>query len=143
MMTNSLEKAAGANRVDTIGALVTAIEAEVAGQSGLSGTAVKAAYATVQKVKPNIVHNATDAMLDDFLGALSPLWDSKPAGTGFGAHLAANGEQATEALLAVTDAQTTDAKPVLAKAYGSLRGKAKGYVTAALPRVGDAIERNI
>ena len=82
-------------------------------------------------------------MLDDFLAALAPLWASRPAGTGFGAHLAANADQAAEALLAVTDAQTADAKVALTKAYNALRGKAKGYVTAALPRVGDAIEKNV
>nr|WP_212763333.1 hypothetical protein [Gordonia araii] len=130
------------NRDQVVADLVGVIDAEVADQSGLSGAAVKAAYAAAQKVKPNVVQNATNAMLDDFLGALSPLWASKPDGTGFGAHLAANGDQAAEALLAVTDAEASNAKPALAKAYNSLRGKAKGYVIAALPRVGDAIERN-
>ncbi|MFT4200917.1 DUF6918 family protein [Gordonia sp. (in: high G+C Gram-positive bacteria)] len=141
-MSNSLEKAGGANRAATVDALVNAIDAEVKDQSGLSGTAVKAAYAAVQKAKPNVVTNATNAMLDDFLAALAPLWDAKPAGTGFGAYLASNGDRAAEALLAVTDGQTADAKPALAKAYNSLRGKAKDYVIAALPRVGDAIEQN-
>lgn len=139
----SFDTALGANRQKTVTDLVGVIDAEVAGQSGLTGTAVKAAYAAVQKVKPNVVQNATNAMLDDFLAALAALWASKPAGTGFGAHLAANGDQAAEALLAVTDAQTADAKPALTKAYNSLRGKAKGYVIAALPRVGDAIEQNV
>jgi hypothetical protein len=139
----SFDSALGTNRTQTVGALVEVIDAEVADQSGLSGAAVKAAYAAAQKVKPNVVTNATDAMLDDFLAALAPLWASRPAGTGFGAHLAANADQAAEALLAVTDAQTADAKVALTKAYNALRGKAKGYVTAALPRVGDAIEKNV
>lgn len=139
----AFDSALSTNRAQTVNDLVGVIDAEVAGQSGLSGTAVKAAYAAAQKVKPNVVQNATSAMLDDFLAALTPLWESKPAGTGFGAHLAANGDQAAEALLAVTDAQTADATPALTKAYNALRGKAKGYVVAALPRVGDAIERNV
>jgi len=139
----NFDSALGANRNKTVDDLGSVIDAEVADQSGISGAAVKAAYAAAQKVKPGVVRNATNAMLDDFLTALSPLWDSKPAETGFGAHLAANGDQAAEALLAVTDAQASDAKPALAKAYNSLRGKAKGYVLAALPRVGDAIEQNV
>ncbi|QKT06256.1 hypothetical protein HUN08_02885 [Gordonia sp. X0973] len=142
-MSNSLQSAATTNRDATVASLVDVIDAEVRDQSGISGTAVKAAYAAAQKVKPGVVTNATNAMLDDFLGALAPLWDSKPADTGFGAHLAANGDAAAEALLAVTDGQAGEAKPALAKAYNSLRGKAKGYVVAALPRVGDAIEQNV
>ena len=137
-----LDTARTANRAKTVDDLVGVIDAEVKDQSGLSGAAVKAAYAAAQKFKPNVVTNATDAMLDDFVAALAPLWASKPADQGFGAYLAANGDQAAEALLAVTDAQAADAKPALAKAYNSLRGKAKDYVVAALPRVGDAIEQN-
>lgn len=41
----------------------------------------------------------------------------------------------------MTDDQVSNAKPALAKAYNSLRGKAKGYVAAALPRVGAVIEK--
>ncbi|MFT3716066.1 MAG: hypothetical protein QM774_09010 [Gordonia sp. (in: high G+C Gram-positive bacteria)] len=122
--------------------LVQVIDNQVKSQSGLSGAAVKAAYATVNKVKPGVVATATSAMLPDFLTALSPLWDSKPAGTGFGAWLTQNSDQASEALLEVTDKQADSAPAGLSKAYHGLRGKAKGYVTEALGPVGDAIEKN-
>lgn len=122
--------------------LAEVIDAQVKAQSGLSGAAVKAAYAAANKFKPGIVTTATSAMLPDFLGALSPLWDSRPEGTSFGAHLAANSDAAAEALLSVTDRQAESAPAVLAKAYGSLRGKAKGYVAEALVPVGDTIERH-
>ena len=117
------------------------IDAEVSKQSGLSGTALKAAYAAAQKFKPGVVATATGKMLPDFLTALSPFWDSKPAGTPFGAHLSANGDQAAEALLAVTDGQAESAPSVLAKAYRSVRGKAKGYVVDSLNPVGGVIEK--
>ncbi|MFC0314594.1 DUF6918 family protein [Gordonia phosphorivorans] len=120
--------------------LAEVIDQQVKAQSGLSGTAVKAAYAAANKFKPGVVVKATGAMLPDFLDALAPLWDSRPAGTPFGAHLAANEDAATEALLAVTDRQAESAPAPLAKAYKSLRGKAKGYVAQALVPVGDAIE---
>lgn len=81
-------------------------------------------------------------MLPDFLTALQPFWDNKPADVSFADHLAANSDAAAEALLTVTDDQTATARPALAKAYGSLRGKAKGYVAASLPRVGAAIEKH-
>lgn len=131
-----------ASREALVTDLVGVIDAEVADQKGLGGTAIKAAYAAAQKVKPGVVASATNLMLPDFLVALDPFWVSKPAGTAFGDHLAAQSDSAAEALLAVTDAQTDTANPALSKVYGSLRGKAKTYVVAALPRVGAAIEKH-
>lgn len=141
-MSDSLTPLLETDRPAVVADLVEVIDAEVADQKGLSGAAVKTAYAAAQKVKPGVVANATNQMLPDFLAALAPFWDSKPAGVGFGEHLAANGDAAAEALLTVTDDQADSARPALAKAYGSLRGKAKNYVIAALPRVGAAIERH-
>lgn len=122
--------------------LAGVIEAQVKAQSGLSGTAVKGAYAAARKFKPGVVEAATSAMLPDFLEALAPLWDSRPAGTSFGTHLAAHSDEASEALLAVTDRQAQSAPAALTKAYQSLRGRAKDYVTEALVPVGDVIERH-
>ncbi|MFT4085766.1 MAG: hypothetical protein QM658_01210 [Gordonia sp. (in: high G+C Gram-positive bacteria)] len=119
--------------------LAAVIDAQVKAQSGLSGATVKTAYAAANKFKPGVVEAATRKMLPDFLEALSPFWDTKPAGTSFGAHLAANGDAASEALLAVTDRRAETAPSALAKAYKSLRGKAKNYVGDALVPVGDAI----
>ena len=142
-MSTSLQSVLDTNRSATVDDLVGVIDTQVAAQKGLGGAAVKAAYGAAQKVKPGIVSKATDLMLPEFVEALTPLWDSKPAGTAFGDHLAANSDAAAEALLSVTDAHVDSAKAPLAKAYGSLRGKAKGYVTEALPAVGAAIEKNV
>lgn len=141
-MSESLHTLLAPNRPQLVTDLVGVIDAEVADQKGLGGAAVKTAYSAAQKVKPGVVASATDKMLPDFVNALEPLWASKPAGVAFGDHLTANSDAAAESLLAVTDAQTEDAKPALSKAYGALRGKAKGYVIAALPRVGAAFEKN-
>ncbi|AZG45990.1 DUF6918 family protein [Gordonia insulae] len=141
-MSDSLLSLLDTDRAGVVGDLAVVIDAEVSDQKGLSGAAVKTAYAAAQKVKPGVVKSATDKMLPDFLSALQPLWDSKPAGVAFGDHLVANSDTAAEALLTVTDDQASTAKPALAKAYNSLRGKAKGYVVAALPRVGAAIEKH-
>lgn len=141
-MSDSLTPLLADNRSALVTDLVGVIDAEVADQSGLSGAAVKTAYSAVQKVKPGVVRSATDQMAEDFLKALAPFWDCKPAGVAFGDHLSANGDPAAEALLSVTDQQAETAKPALAKAYNSLRGKGKKYVIAALPRLGAAIERH-
>ncbi|GAC70520.1 DUF6918 family protein [Gordonia soli] len=141
-MSDSLQSLLADKRPAVVDDLVKVIDAEVADQKGLSGAAVKAGYATVQKVRPGVVAKATDQLLPDFIGALQSFWDTKPAGGAFGDHLAANSEAAAEALLTITDDQVASAKPALAKAYNGLRGKAKENVIAALPRVGAAIEKN-
>lgn len=141
-MSDSLQSLLDTNRSAAVDDLVGVIDAQVAAQKGIGGATVKAAFAAAQKVKPGIVRKATDQMLPDFVAALTPFWDSKPAGTAFGDHLGANPDAASEALLAVTDAQVDSAKAPLVKAYNMLRGKAKGYVTDALPAVGAAVERN-
>ncbi|MGB3697171.1 MAG: hypothetical protein WBA05_07035 [Gordonia sp. (in: high G+C Gram-positive bacteria)] len=140
-MTASLVPLLDANRDAMASDFAEVIDAEVKKQSGLSGTAIKAAYGAAQKFKPGIVAVATSKMLPEFMTALSPLWDTKPAGASFGDHLTANGDQAAEALLAVTDGHADGAPAVLAKAYKSIRGKAKGYVVDALGPVGGVVEK--
>ncbi|EGD53916.1 DUF6918 family protein [Gordonia neofelifaecis] len=140
-MTATLLPLLDANREAMASDFADVIDAEVKKQSGLSGAAIKTAYSAAQKFKPGVVQVATSKMLPDFLDALSPFWDSKPAGTPFGEHLAANGDQVAEALLAVTDGQADGAPAVLAKAYKSIRGKAKGYVIDALVPVGGVVEK--
>ncbi|MFM9377658.1 DUF6918 family protein [Gordonia sp. VNK21] len=129
------------NRDDLADDLAGVIDSAVAAQSGLSGAAVKGAYGVATKFKPGIVATATNKMLPDFLTALSPLRDSQPAGTTLADHLVANSDEAAEALLAVTDQQAQSAPATLAKAYKSLRGKAKGYVAQSLGPVGEVIEK--
>jgi len=130
-------------RPQTVDALVGVVEDEVASKSGLSGTAIKTAYKAARKIDDRIVRRAIAGMLPEFLDQLEPFW----AGRGeqpFGAHLAGQGERASEALLAVTDARAANPKhAAVAKVYGMLRGKAKDHVPAALPRVGTALERQI
>ena len=141
-MSESLQPLLTTDRDAVVTDLVAAIDDEVASQKGLSGTALKAGYAAVQKVKPGVVTNAASLMLPDFLTALAPYWDSKPADVPFADHLRTHGDGAAESLLAVSDAQTADANPALTKVYKSLRGKGKNYVVAALPRVGAVIEKH-
>ena len=140
-MSATLVPLLDANREAMASDFADVIDAEVKKQSGLSGAAIKTAYAAAQKFKPGVVQVATSKMLPDFMTALSPLWDSKPAGMPFGDHLAANNDAAAEALLAVTDRQAESAPAVLAKTYKSVRGKAKGYVVDALVPVGAVVEK--
>jgi len=124
-----------------VAALTEVIDAEVAGKSGFGGAAVKAGYAAVKKLGGDFVTSATDRLLPQFASALDPFWATKGEQP-FGAHLASQPDAAADALLAVTDAKAArTSRGAAAKIYGSLRGKAKDHVVAALPRLGSAVER--
>lgn len=128
-------------RPAAVAALTGVIDAEVAGKSGFGGAAVKAGYAAAKRLGGDFVSSATDRLLPQFASALDPFWATK-GDQPFGAHLASQPEAAADALLAVTDAKAANTSHgAAAKVYGSLRGKAKEHVVAALPRLGTAVER--
>lgn len=125
--------------------LVGVVDAEVKAKKGLGGTAIKAAYAAASKVSPGLTGKAVTRMLPDFADALDPYWTEFAAAGGgdFGAFLASRGTAVAGALLAVTDRRIEgSSKDVLKKAYRGIRGKAQENVTAALPRVGAAVQRH-
>jgi hypothetical protein len=126
--------------------LVEAIDQEVGGKKGLSGTAVKAGYSTASKVVPNLTERGVKRMYPDFARALDPYWaDFQAAGGGdFGSYLASRGPEAAEALLAISDSKVqATSRETLKKAYKPLRGKAGSHVEAALPRLGAVIQRHV
>ena len=120
------------------------IDAEVSDKKGASGLAVKGGYGAVKKVGPSYIEKAVGALWPDFVEKLEPFWQSynaAPVGS-FSDYLVANSEQASDALLAVTDARIEDTdKSVVKKFYGSLRGSAKKNVAEALPRVGALVTK--
>jgi hypothetical protein len=120
------------------------LDQEVADKGGLSGIAIKGAYKVLQGVKPGFVPEVVDALLDDFLVALDPLYQEaaskqRPAG----AYLRENPARVADALLAVTDRRAKDAKrQVIRSAYDKLRPMAKKQVESAAPRLSDMLERH-
>ena len=52
------------NRPRLVRACVTLIDAEVADKRGVSGLAIKAGFKTVKAVKPGIIPDVTDLLLD-------------------------------------------------------------------------------
>jgi hypothetical protein len=121
------------------------IEQELAEKSGVSGTAVKLAYKTVNTFLPGHVRHMVESLLPEMVIALEPYWAdfSTSGGAEFGDYLAKRGEEVAQALLAVTDARAAASdRPTIIKAYRSVRGNAAKHVQAALPRVGDLVQRH-
>jgi len=120
------------------------IEQEVSGKSGISGTAVKLAYKTVNAFMPGHIRHMVGQLLPDMVVQLEPFWAdfSRSGGAEFGDYLAKRGDEVAQALLSVTDAKAASSgRPTIVKAYGSVRGSAVKHIEAALPRVGDLVQK--
>ena len=120
----------------------TLIEQEVSGMSGISGTAVKVAYKTVNAFMPGHVRFMVEVLVPKMVIKLEPYWAdfSTSGGSQFGDYLAKRGDEVAEALLTVTDALAAESeRPVIIKAYGSVRSSAARHVRDALPGVGDLV----
>jgi hypothetical protein len=120
----------------------TLIDQQVAELSGVSGTAVKLAYKTINSILPGHVRFMVESLLPDMVAELEPYWGdfSTSGGAEFGDYLAKRGDEVAQSLLAVTDARAADSgRPVVIKAYGSVRGSAGKHIQAALPRVGELV----
>jgi hypothetical protein len=123
---------------------VRVLDEEVADKSGLSGMAIKGAYKVVQGVKPGFVRHMVDDLLDDFLGALDPIYqEAAEKKVAAGSYLLNNSGRVADSLLSITDGRAERAKQAMLKsAYEKLRPMAKKQVEGAMPRLSRMIERH-
>lgn len=123
---------------------LTLIEQEVSGKSGISGAAVKLAYRTARTFAKGYLQSTVENLLPDFVAALEPYWSDFIASgaAGFGDYLAKRGDDVSQALIAVTDERAkASGRPVVVKAYNSVRGSATRHIEAALPDVGALVQK--
>jgi hypothetical protein len=134
----------GPKRQQVVDDACRVLDDEVSDKGGLSGLAIKGAYAVVKGIKPGFVREVVDALLDDFLGCLDPLFqEATSKGMKPGAYLQANASRVADALLAVTDGRAARAQRAVVKStYEKLRPTAKKQVEAAVPRLGALLERH-
>jgi hypothetical protein len=120
---------------------------QVADMSGVTGAAVKLAYNTVRRVDADHIHAMIVTILPNVADALQPYWAQfgaqyTPSSGDFGGYLAARDEEVAEALLAITDRRRDNShRPVIVKAYNTIRGRAIKQVKAALPALGLLIQK--
>jgi hypothetical protein len=118
------------------------IEREISDKSGISGTAVKLAYKTVTSFAPTYYNDKVQVLVPQLVDKLEPYWaDFSTSGSSeFGDYLVKRGGEVSEALLSVTDGfATRSRRPVILKAYRSVRGSAAKNIEAALPHVGELV----
>jgi len=131
------------NRPKVVADCVTLVQEEVDSKGGLTGLAIKGAYALVKAVKPGFIAEALDGMLDDFATKLEPFWvDAQAKNEPVGALMSGRASQVADALLSISDERAARAKNATAKkAYEKLRPTGKKHVEAAVPRLGRMIAK--
>ena len=131
------------NRAKVVVDCVRLIDEEVDSKGGLSGLAVKGAYALVKAVKPGFVSEAVEGMIDDFVSRLEPFYATAQAkNEPVGPSMNARAGEVAEALLAISDERAQRTKNnTLKKAYEKLRPTGKKHVEAAVPRIGRLIAK--
>ncbi len=123
---------------------VALIEREVAGKSGLRGAAIKAGFKAMKAIRPGMVQAAVERLLPAFAPAVDPFFRDAVESGDIPAFFKSNADAIAEALLAVTDEKAKKAeRGVLLKIYNSLRGQAKQHTAAAMPGLGELLQRHL
>ena len=133
---------APASRPQVVADCNALIEHEVSEKSGISGTAIKLAYKTATTFAPGHVRHMVETLLPKMADNRQPFWADFNAsgGADFGDYLTKRGDEVAEAMLTVTDERAAaSGRPVIVKAYRSVRGGAAKHIQAALPQVGDLV----
>jgi hypothetical protein len=126
---------------------VALINSEVKSKSGLSGVAVKAAFAVVKALKPRILEESVESLLDEFVDQLQPYYaryqEEGSPGT-LESYLGARAESLADSLLSITDKRAGRSKnKTMVKAYEKLRPKGKVHVAQAAPGIGRVLDKNV
>lgn len=123
---------------------VVLIDQEVSEKRGLTGIAVKGAFKSVKSLRPGMIRQSMDALLDDFSAQVEPFWqDCQSSGQVPRSYFSRRKVDVANALLSITDQRAKSSKHrVLVKAYKSLRGKAIEHIGTAMPRFGDLVAKH-
>jgi hypothetical protein len=98
----------------------------------------------VTSFAPGYLNDTIESMLPQFVEQLEPFWaDYTASGSAqFGDYLSKRGPEVAEALLTVTDNMAgRSERPTIVKAYKAVRGGAAKHIEAALPAVGDMVQK--
>jgi len=113
------------------------VDAEVAKRTGMAGFAIRAGFAAIKKIRPDIVEDSLSKLLPAFAPAMQPHVAAGEASGGVAAHFATHADQIAEDLLSVTDEKARTAQnPIMKRTYSSLRGQAHKQTARSVPAVG-------
>jgi hypothetical protein len=120
------------------------LDDEVAGKSGLSGFAIKAAFKVVKGMKPGMIPDVVDGLLDDFAARLDPIYQAHLVkGGGIVENFTARKGEVADALLGITDDRAARTRHGnLRSAYQQLRPTGKKNVEEAVPGIARLIDKH-
>jgi hypothetical protein len=129
-----------------VGDCAALVDNEVASKSGITGAVIKTGYKAFKALKPNIVKEAVDHLLDDFTAVLDKHYDVFLASgsASFEAWANPKNEMLADDLLKVTDdIMARSGKTALKKIYNGLRKVAKKNVAQAIPATARLVEKHM
>ena len=121
----------------------TLVDDQIASK-GITAAPLKAAYKAVTAFAPGYLTEAITAMLPGMVHQLEPYWAdfTRSGGADFGDYLSKRGEEVSESLLAVTDVMAANSgRAAVVKAYKMVRGSASKNIEAALPALGQMVQK--
>lgn len=120
------------------------LDDEVAAKSGLSGLAIKAAFKVVKGMKPGMIPDVVDGLLDDFATRLDPIYQAHVTkGGSIVDNFTARKGEVADALLGITDDRANRTRhSSLRSAYQQLRPQGKKNVEEAVPGIARLIDKH-
>ena len=125
------------------------VDREVARKKGVTGMMIKGGYKAFKAIKPSIVTDAVDILLDDFTAILDKFYDDylkeQPEKTRpFDRWTEPRDKKLADDLLTVTDnLMERSNKVAIKKVYNSLRKVAERNVAEAVPEVSKLIMKHM
>lgn len=138
-----------ANRPGVVVDCALLVDNEVGAKKGMTGMVIKGGYKAFKAIKPSIVENAVNLLLDDFAKILDRHYDqyleSNPdKKMSFSAWASQRNAKMADDLLVVTDDMMDRSnKNALKKIYKGLRKIAQRNVADAIPAVGKLIDKHL
>jgi hypothetical protein len=118
------------------------IDIQLASKSGLSGIAIKAAFAALKGIKPGYIPHVVDMLLPECFDALDSIWSEGLQKGDPVAHMNVIRAQAAEALLSITDERVKSSQRAIVRGtYEKLRKSAKEHVEEAVPDLAKVIAK--
>jgi hypothetical protein len=125
---------------------VVVVDSEVASKKGLGGAVIKTGYKAFKAIRPSIVKEAVEHLLDDFVNVMDVRYaEYQEAGaSSFESWAVPRDTQIANDLLGITDAIINKSdKAALKKIYGGLRKIAERNVAQAVPAISRLIDKHM
>ena len=122
------------------------LEQQVKSKSGLSGMAMKAAFAALRARKPDIAERAAKSLLPDFAKALDPIHAEfkRSKASDFGSYLQQHGAPAAQRMTEIIDARISSSPNKAAKAfYQRFKGSLQTETEQLMPALGALLTRHL